>query len=167
MHAYIAQVQFICQLTQSCTPTGKIRCLLENIFSHLWKSWIRTGKKYHFVYRIVGPVSICIALWENVSLQPYQVLPNFFSVKKPLWWHFQPVTILLVFFYKVGANELLVFNFKWNLTLQNFTNWGLKVLNNLFLKILGSKWFNPFTPEPPETAWADPRPFYHLWCHQF
>ena len=82
-------------------------------------------------------------------MQSYQVLPNFFGVKKPLWWHFQPVTILLVFFYKVGDNELLVFSFRWNLTLQNFTKWGLKVLNNLFLKILGSKWFNPFTPEPP------------------
>ena len=27
--------------------------------------------------------------------------------------------------------------------------------------------FNPFAPEPPVTARADPRPFYPLWRHQF
>ena len=26
---------------------------------------------------------------------------------------------------------------------------------------------NPFAPEPPVTARADPGPFYPLWCHQF
>ena len=27
--------------------------------------------------------------------------------------------------------------------------------------------FNPFAPEPPVTARADPGPFYPLWRHQF
>ena len=30
-----------------------------------------------------------------------------------------------------------------------------------------SELFNPFAPEPPVTARADPRPFYPLWGHQF
>ena len=28
-------------------------------------------------------------------------------------------------------------------------------------------YFNPFAPEPPVTARADPGPFYPLWRHQF
>ena len=28
-------------------------------------------------------------------------------------------------------------------------------------------YINPFAPEPPVTAHADPRPFYPLWRHQF
>ena len=27
--------------------------------------------------------------------------------------------------------------------------------------------YNPFAPEPPVSTGADPRPFYHLWHHQF
>ena len=35
----------------------------------------------------------------------------------------------------------------------------------LTIKILFA--INPFAPEPPVTARADPRPFYPLWRHQF
>ena len=31
----------------------------------------------------------------------------------------------------------------------------------------GQVLFNPFAPEPPVTARADPGPFYPLWRHQF
>ena len=33
--------------------------------------------------------------------------------------------------------------------------------------LIGTVSFNPFAPEPPVTARADPGPFYPLWRHQF
>ena len=37
----------------------------------------------------------------------------------------------------------------------------------LKLTIIIIYFINPFAPEPPVTARADPGPFYPLWRHQF
>ena len=53
-----------------------------------------------------------------------------------------------------------------------FTNSKIanKVSSNICLSDIHqikSDQFNPFAPEPPLTARADPGPFYPLWRHQF
>ena len=62
-------------------------------------------------------------------------------------------------------SESLTFNISMSFFISIIATKATK--STLLSKISMTIFINPFAPEPPLTACADPGPFYPLWRHQF